>query len=79
MGELERARGLLAEAIGTDFAAVPEDARIGQFDPWDSLAHLRLILSLEEQLGRPLDSDEVIGVECLHDVARLLNARGADA
>jgi acyl carrier protein len=52
---------------------IPTDARIGIFERWDSLAHMRLILALEQQIGRLLDPDEAITVESLDDVARLLN------
>jgi acyl carrier protein len=71
----DRARALLADAIGAEPAQVPPDARIGTFERWDSLAHLRLILAMEQQLGRQLDPDEAVAVECLADVARLLNGR----
>jgi acyl carrier protein len=71
----DRARTLLADAIGADPAQVPPDARIGTFERWDSLAHLRLILAMEQQLGRQLDPDEAVAVESLADVARLLNGR----
>jgi acyl carrier protein len=79
MGELTRAKTLLAEATGVGVAAVPESAQIGRFEPWDSLAHMRLILAIEEQIGRMLDPDETIQIDCLDDVARLLNSCDAAA
>lgn len=72
--ELTQARALLADATGVDAAAVPGDAAIGRFEPWDSLAHMRLILAIEERIGRPLDPDETIGIDCLDDVARFLDS-----
>jgi acyl carrier protein len=66
------ARALLADAVNVDVAALPEGARIGAFEHWDSLAHLRLILALEQHIGRQLDPDEAIQIECLDDIARLL-------
>jgi acyl carrier protein len=74
MGGLTRARSLLADATGVDVAAVPDAARIGQFEPWDSLAHMRLILAIEERIGRMLDPNETIQIDCLEDVARVLNS-----
>ncbi len=71
------ARRLLADAIAAEPALIPQHARIGIFERWDSLAHLRLILALEQQIGRQLDPDEAITVESLDDVARLLNGRAA--
>ena len=66
-----RAKALLAEAANV--STVPDNARIGSFEPWDSLTHLRLILALEQQIGRQLDPDEAIRIESLDDIARLLN------
>jgi acyl carrier protein len=76
MEERSQARALLADAISAELALVPEDARIGVFERWDSLAHMRLILALEAHIGRLLDPDEAIAIECLDDVARLLNSSG---
>ena len=73
MNPLDQARTLLADALDADLATVPADARIGRFERWDSLVHVRLILSLEQRLGRLLDPDEAVAIESLEDVARLLN------
>jgi acyl carrier protein len=72
MSGLAGAKKLLAEAIHADIAAIPDGARIGGFERWDSLAHLRLILALEEMIGRKLDPDEAVEIESLEDVATLL-------
>ena len=34
---------------------IPDDVRIGTFERWDSLAHLRLVLAIEQKIGRQLD------------------------
>jgi acyl carrier protein len=67
------AKQLLADATAADIAAVPDNARIGAFERWDSLAHMRLILAVEHQLGRQLEPDEIVQIETLGDVATLLN------
>lgn len=68
----QRAKKLLAEATNCDQSAIPDDARIGRCEGWDSLAHLRLVLAIEEQIGRQLDPDEAIRIETLADIATLL-------
>ncbi len=68
----EQAKGLLAEAAHCEVASIPDDVRIGQFAPWDSLAHLRLVLGIEQRIGRTLDADEAIRIESLKDIAALL-------
>ena len=77
MNEITGAKQLLAEATGADAATVPDAARIGRFERWDSLAHLRLILALEETIGRRLDPDEAVEIESLQDVAALLKRQNA--
>ena len=69
-----RAKSLLAEAANCDPAAIADNAAIGGFEPWDSLAHLRLVLALEEQIGHQLDPDESVRIETLSDIAALLAA-----
>jgi acyl carrier protein len=68
----EQAKILLAEAINCEAAAIPDDVRIGSFAAWDSLAHLRLVLGIEQKIGRQLDADEAIRIGSLQDIAALL-------
>jgi acyl carrier protein len=74
MTKTNAAKRLLAEATDAAVAAVPDDARIGSFERWDSLAHMRLLLALEEQIGRQLDPDETETIESLEDIVTILNA-----
>ncbi len=72
MSDCAHAKKLLAEAANCDTAIIPDDVRIGTFERWDSLAHLRLVLAIEQQIGRQLDPDEAFRIESLTDVAALL-------
>ena len=66
---------LLAGALMMGERDVPPDARLGRLDQWDSLAHARLLLALEEKLRRQLTTDEAVALESLDDIARLLERR----
>ena len=68
----DQARLLLAEAVNCEAVALPDDVRIGGLAAWDSLAHLRLVLGIEQKIGRQLDADEAIRIESLQDIAALL-------
>jgi acyl carrier protein len=72
MSQSQQAKKLLADAANCDPSAIPDDVRIGHFERWDSLAHLRLVLALEEQIGRQLDPDESVRIETLADITALL-------
>lgn len=73
MSNLERARHLLAAAVNGAAVDIGDEARIGQTEGWDSLAHLRLLLAIEEEIGRTLDPEEAVGIDSLADVAALLD------
>jgi acyl carrier protein len=68
----QQAKQFLAEAANCAPLAIPDDVRIGQFAAWDSLAHLRLIMRIEEQIGRQLDPDETVRIENLANIAALI-------
>jgi acyl carrier protein len=36
------------------------------------LAHLHLLLAIEQRIGRQLDPDEAVRIECVADVAEIL-------
>jgi acyl carrier protein len=67
----ERARAILAEAISVPPETIPDDAAIGTIERWDSLAHLRLLMGVEEALKRQLSTEESADVMSLADVERL--------
>ncbi len=72
MSNCQQAKQLLAEAANCNAAMIPDDVRIGTFERWDSLAHLRLVLAIEQKVGRQLDTDEAVRIESLADVAALI-------
>jgi acyl carrier protein len=76
MSDCAQAKKLLAEAANCTSAMIPDDVRIGTFERWDSLTHLRLVLAIEQKIGRQLDPDEAIRIESLTDVAALLAPAG---
>ena len=68
-------RTLFAQAIGIPAESLPMDAALGTLDAWDSLAHMRLLLAIEEALRRELTTEEAAGIMSLADVERLLASR----
>lgn len=79
MSAKEDARRLVAEALGQAPEDVAEDGVLGAVPGWDSLGHVRVILALEERLGRALRSDEVATLRGIADLAMLISRAEADA
>lgn len=69
------ARRLLAEALALPESDLPANPRLGEIEQWDSLAHTRILLAIEERLGKPLDAEIAVAIESLDDIARVLAAR----
>ncbi len=76
MSAMTTARRLLADALAMAERDLPANPRIGAIEQWDSLAHARVLLALEECFGKPLDPEEAVAVESLDDVARIIEKRG---
>ncbi len=66
------AQSFLADALGVPATSLPKDARLGAPAAWDSIGHMRLVLALEERLGRALSSEEMLGLDNVADVEALL-------
>jgi acyl carrier protein len=71
-GELSQARSVLAQALNIGVEKVDDTARIGELESWDSLAHMRLVLEIEKQIGRELSAEEIVELVSLADVEKLL-------
>ena len=58
----ERARQVLAEVLGLDPLEVTAETSPDTVKAWDSLQHLTLVLSLEEEFEIQFDEDETLAV-----------------
>ncbi len=65
------AREVVGGALGLESSELAADTAIGTTERWDSLAHMRIILGLEERLDRQLTADEVVEIATLNDVERI--------
>ncbi len=54
-------------------------AAIGRTERWDSLAHMRMVLLLEEHLGRFLETEAMLAIESLSEVAVLLEVADGES
>ena len=52
--------GLFAAVLNIEPAAISDDSRPSNLERWDSLQHLILISSFEEEFGIDIDPDEVV-------------------
>ncbi len=67
----DRAAAIVARALEIQGTVSIADG-MHTLPAWNSLAHARLMLELEAELGRQLDSEELAGIVSVAAVARLL-------
>ena len=70
------ARRLLAEATGYPEVEIDDEASFESLDSWDSLAHMRLILAIEAELGSLIEPEAVVELMSFAEVARYLEGQG---
>ena len=66
------ARELIGEITKRNTAACPDDTRLADLENWDSLKGVRLVIRLEEIIGRQLVEEEIAALQSIRDVARFL-------
>lgn len=71
MSMLDDAARLVARALDIQ-AEIGPDESIATLPAWTSLGHVRVVLELEEALGRSLATEEVVGIDSVAAVAALL-------
>jgi acyl carrier protein len=67
---------LLADLLQIPVTEVTDQLAMADVEAWDSLKHMELIASLEEQLGIQLSFDEIVTMRSVGDIKRVLNSKG---
>ena len=66
---------LLADVLQIPESEVTDDLAMTDLDVWDSLKHMELIASLEQNLNIQLSFDEIVAMRSVGDIKRTLSAR----
>jgi acyl carrier protein len=65
---------LLAQALQLEASTINADTSPGVTSQWDSLAHMKLILAIEEHLGKQLGAEAIVSIASLPDIVAVLEA-----
>lgn len=69
------ARALIGKSLGLPETDIDAATTLETCPAWDSLAHFRLVLALEENLGRTLTPMETVEITSFNSVENLLAAQ----
>lgn len=72
----ERVAAAFNAAFGTDRADINLESMPADIPGWDSLGHVTLVSELEKVFGTTFEVDEVMEMEDVSAILRLLTARG---
>ena len=66
------AKKILADALQIGVDEISSQTNIYSTEAWDSLAHMRIALALQEKLNRDLSAQEILQLENLETVSGIL-------
>lgn len=67
---------LIANALKMPPGSVGPDTAMDSTPAWDSLAHMDLVVSIEEHYGIQLAPDDMVAMRSVGAIAALLKAKG---
>ena len=72
----DRLRDIVADVFGVSVETINEDSNPDTIDTWDSVAHINLILSLEEELAVTLSPEDAMEMLSVRLIRTILNKHG---
>ncbi len=66
---------IISKALLLDKSELTDDLKRGDYEPWDSMAHLTLISEIENEFGIFFEDDEVVDIWTVADIRSLLSKK----
>lgn len=76
MTPIQRARELVADALGLELSEVPEDGTMESVEAWDSLQHLSVITAIEADFAITLSPEQVASLQSVSAIGALIAEHG---
>ena len=75
---IERLTPIFRDVLDDDTLVVNSDTKASDVDGWDSLAHIRLIVSIEKTLAMRFSAQEVSALKNVGDLVALILRKKAN-
>jgi acyl carrier protein len=72
----EKLRLLLAEVLRLEPGEIRDKTAMRETPAWDSLRHMQLVAALEDAFGLELTVEEIVAMQDVGAIRRVLRARG---
>jgi acyl carrier protein len=71
-----KVENLLSEVLQIPVSEITDDLTMKSVESWDSLKHMELIVSLEQSFEIQLSFDEIVAMQSVSEIKRVLRERG---
>jgi len=71
-----KVENLLSEVLQMRASEITDDLTMKNVDAWDSLKHMELIVALEQSFDVQLSFDEIVAMQSVSEIKRVLRERG---
>ncbi|MEU4238760.1 acyl carrier protein [Actinoplanes sp. NPDC026619] len=78
MSTLQKLREAFRTALDLPADAPVDDLQYQDNEKWDSLAHMSLIATLEDEFGVMIDTDDVINMSSFQEAIKILGKYGVE-
>jgi acyl carrier protein len=78
MTNQERILNIIAEVVSVPASQLSPALSSGELDAWDSLAHLRIMMMVEEEFGINVDMDAAGELQNVPEIAAYVQKRRAN-
>ncbi len=69
---------IMTDLLGIQEDEITDDLSTNNTENWDSLKHVELILSIEEQFGITLTADEIVAMISFAEIKHVLREKGIE-
>lgn len=75
----EKVVTMLADVLQTPPEKITDELTMKDLEVWDSLKHMELVASLEQTFGVELTFDEIVAMQSVAEIKRVLRSKGLAA
>ena len=68
----------IASTLHVPLERVTDELTMAEVETWDSLQHMNLIASLEQVFGVELTFEEIISMQSVGEIKRVLSSKGVE-
>lgn len=75
METLEKIIEIVASTCEVDKSEVTGDSTVGDFPAWDSIGHLTILSTIEEEFNISFEPEEMMELEDVNDIVKAVEAK----